>query len=198
MMDNKNHVSTFFSQVKIIASSIDENEIESLALAISKIRENEGRLFFLGVGGSAGNCSHAVNDFRKLCGIESYAPTDNVSELTARINDDGWDVALVGWLKVSKLKENDAIFILSVGGGNFEKNVSVNLVKAVEYAKEIKAKVFGIVGRDGGYTKKVGDNVVVVPVIDEKLVTPHSEAFQAVVWHCLVSHPILQIQATKW
>jgi D-sedoheptulose 7-phosphate isomerase len=198
MMDNKNHVSTFFSQVKIIASSIDENEIESLALAISKIRENEGRLFFLGVGGSAGNCSHAVNDFRKLCGIESYAPTDNVSELTARINDDGWDVALVGWLKVSKLKENDAIFILSVGGGNFEKNVSVNLIKAIEYAKEIDAKVFGIVGRDGGYTKKVGDNVVVVPVIDEKLVTPHSEAFQAVVWHCLVSHPILQIQATKW
>ncbi len=197
-MDNKNHVSTFFSQVKIIASSIDENEIESLALAISKIRENEGRLFFLGVGGSAGNCSHAVNDFRKLCGIESYAPTDNVSELTARINDDGWDVALVGWLKVSKLKENDAIFILSVGGGNFEKNVSVNLIKAIEYAKEIDAKVFGIVGRDGGYTKKVGDNVVVVPVIDEKLVTPHSEAFQAVVWHCLVSHPILQIQATKW
>ena len=142
--------------------------------------------------------SNAVNDFRKLCGIESYAPTDNVSELTARINDDGWDVALAAWLKASRLKENDAIFILSVGGGNLEKNVSVNLIKAIDYAKEKNAKVFGIVGRDGGYTKKTGDNVIVVPVVDEKLVTPHSEAFQAVVWHCLVSSPILQIQATKW
>ena len=198
MNDNQNHVSSFFSQVNLIANSIDKQEIENLAISLLKIRENEGRLFFLGVGGSAGNCSHAVNDFRKLCGIESYAPTDNVSELTARINDDGWDVALAAWLKASRLKQNDAIFILSVGGGNFEKNVSVNLIKAIEYAKEKGAKVFGIVGRDGGYTKKVGDNVVVVPVIDEKLVTPHSEAFQAVVWHCLVSNPILQIQATKW
>jgi len=195
---NKNHVSTFFSQVNLIANSIDKQEIENLAISLLKIRENEGRLFFLGVGGSAGNCSHAVNDFRKLCGIESYAPTDNVSELTARINDDGWDVALAAWLKASRLNKNDAIFILSVGGGNFEKNVSVNLIKAIEYAKEKGAKVFGIVGRDGGYTKKVGDNVVVVPVVDEKLVTPHSEAFQAVVWHCLVSNPILQTQATKW
>ena len=198
MNDNQNHVSSFFLQVNQIANSIDKIEIENLALSLLKIRENEGRLFFLGVGGSAGNCSHAVNDFRKLCGIESYAPTDNVSELTARINDDGWDVALAAWLKASRLKQNDAIFILSVGGGNFEKNVSVNLIKAIEYAKEKGAKVFGIVGRDGGYTKKVGDNVVVVPVVDEKLVTPHSEAFQAVVWHCLVSNPILQIQATKW
>ena len=198
MNDNQNHVSNFFSQVNLIANSIDKQEIENLAISLLKIRENEGRLFFLGVGGSAGNCSHAVNDFRKLCGIESYAPTDNVSELTARINDDGWDVALAAWLKASKLKQNDAIFILSVGGGNFEKNVSVNLIKAIEYAKEKGAKVFGIVGRDGGYTKKVGDNVVVVPVVDEKLVTPHSEAFQGVVWHCLVSNPILQIQATKW
>jgi D-sedoheptulose 7-phosphate isomerase len=198
MNDNQNHVSSFFSQVNLISNSIDKQEIENLAISLLKVRENEGRLFFLGVGGSAGNCSHAVNDFRKLCGIESYAPTDNVSELTARINDDGWDVALAAWLKASRLKQNDAIFILSVGGGNFEKNVSVNLIKAIEYAKEKGAKVFGIVGRDGGYTKKVGDNVVVVPVVDEKLVTPHSEAFQAVVWHCLVSNPILQIQATKW
>lgn len=198
MNDNQNHISIFFSQVNLISNSIDKQEIENLAIALLKVRENEGRLFFLGVGGSAGNCSHAVNDFRKLCGIESYAPTDNVSELTARINDDGWDVALAAWLKASRLKQNDAIFILSVGGGNFEKNVSVNLIKAIEYAKEKGAKVFGIVGRDGGYTKKVGDNVVVVPVVDEKLVTPHSEAFQAVVWHCLVSNPILQIQATKW
>lgn len=198
MNDNQNHVSNFFSQVNLISNSIDKQEIENLVISLLKVRENEGRLFFLGVGGSAGNCSHAVNDFRKLCGIESYAPTDNVSELTARINDDGWDVALAAWLKASRLKQNDAIFILSVGGGNFEKNVSVNLIKAIEYAKEKGAKVFGIVGRDGGYTKKVGDNVVVVPVVDEKLVTPHSEAFQAVVWHCLVSNPILQIQATKW
>lgn len=198
MQDNYPHITTFFSQVKSIVDQIDKNQINLLSKALLKIRENDGRLFFLGVGGSAGNCSHAVNDFRKLCGIESYAPTDNVSELTARINDDGWDVALAAWLKASKLKENDAIFILSVGGGNQEKNVSVNLIKAIEYAKEKNAKVFGIVGRDGGYTKKVGDNVVVVPVVDEKLVTPHSEAFQAVVWHCLVSHPLLQIQATKW
>ncbi len=198
MQENQNHIDNYFSQVKLIVDQIDKNEIALLAKALLEIREKEGRLFFLGVGGSAGNCSHAVNDFRKLCGIESYAPTDNVSELTARINDDGWDVALAAWLKASKLKSNDAIFILSVGGGNLEKNVSVNLIKAIDYAKEKDAKVFGIVGRDGGYTKKAGGNVVVVPVVDDKLVTPHSEAFQAVVWHCLVSNPILQIQATKW
>ncbi len=198
MQENQNHIATYFSQVKLIADQIDKEEINKLAEALLKIRKKEGRLFFLGVGGSAGNCSHAVNDFRKLCGIESYAPTDNVSELTARINDDGWDVALAAWLKASRLDENDAIFILSVGGGNSEKNVSVNLIRAIEYAKQKSASVFGIVGRDGGYTKKAGDVVVVVPVVDEKLVTPHSEAFQAVVWHCLVSHPMLQIQATKW
>ncbi len=197
-MENYNHITTFFAQVKSIAEQIDKEQIDLLAQALLKLREREGRLFFLGVGGSAGNCSHAVNDFRKLCGIESYAPTDNVSELTARINDDGWDVALAAWLKASNLKSNDAILILSVGGGNLEKQVSVNLIRAIEYAKEKNAKVFGIVGRDGGFTKKAGDNVVVVPVVDEKLVTPHSEAFQAVVWHCLVSHPLLQIQATKW
>jgi len=196
-IENK-HIESYFEQVKSISELINKSEISKLAEALLKIRKNDGRLFFLGVGGSAGNCSHAVNDFRKLCGIESYAPTDNVSELTARINDDGWDVALAAWLKASRLKENDAIFILSVGGGNLEKNVSVNLIKAIDYAKEKNAKVFGIVGRDGGYTKKIGDNVIVVPVVDEKLVTPHSEAFQAVVWHCLVSSPILQIQATKW
>lgn len=198
MEENHQHITSYFSQVKLIADQIDKDSIGSLALALLKIREAEGRLFFLGVGGSAGNCSHAVNDFRKLCGIESYAPSDNVSELTARINDDGWDGALSAWLKASNLRANDAIFILSVGGGNLEKNVSVNLIRAIEYAKEKSAKVFGIVGRDGGYTKKAGDNVVVVPVVDDRLVTPHSEAFQAVVWHCLVSHPLLQIQATKW
>lgn len=198
MQTSNNHIDTYFSQVKAIADLINKDDIESLASALVKLREGGGRLFLLGVGGSAGNASHAVNDFRKLCGIESYAPTDNVSELTARINDDGWEVALAAWLRASRLNEKDALLILSVGGGNLEKQVSVNLMKAIDYAHEMKAKVFGIVGRDGGYTKKVGDNVVVVPVVDEKLVTPHSEAFQAVVWHALVSHPSLQVQATKW
>jgi len=196
-MQNK-HVNQYFDQVKTIADFIDKQQIENLANALISLRERNGRLFLLGVGGSAANCSHAVNDFRKLCGIEAYAPTDNVSELTARINDEGWDGALAGWLMGSKLETKDALFILSVGGGNLEKQVSVNLIKAIDLARERKAKVFGIVGRNGGYTKKVGDVVVLVPVVDDKLVTPHSEAFQAVVWHCLVSHPFLQIQATKW
>ncbi|MFA4910590.1 MAG: SIS domain-containing protein [Desulfobacteria bacterium] len=193
-----NHVTRYFEQVKTVADLIDKQQIESLANALVSLRERGGRLFLLGVGGSAANCSHAVNDFRKLCGIEAYAPTDNVSELTARINDEGWDGAFAGWLKGSKLEAKDALFILSVGGGNLEKQVSVNLIKAIDLARERKATVFGIVGRDGGYTKKVGDVIVLVPVVDDKLVTPHSEAFQAVVWHCLVSHPVLQIQATKW
>jgi D-sedoheptulose 7-phosphate isomerase len=193
-----NHIPKYFDQVKTIADLIDKQQIESLANALVSLRERGGRLFLLGVGGSAANCSHAVNDFRKLCGIEAYAPTDNVSELTARINDEGWDGAFAGWLKGSKFEATDALFILSVGGGNLEKQVSVNLIKAIDLAKERRAHVFGIVGRDGGYTKKAGDVVVLVPVVDDKLVTPHSEAFQAVVWHCLVSHPVLQIQATKW
>ena len=167
-------------------------------MALANLRKNGGRLFLLGVGGSAANCSHAVNDFRKLCGIESYAPTDNVAELTARINDDGWDGALAEWLKVSRLQANDALFIMSVGGGNQEKQVSVNLIQAIDLARERGSKVFGIVGRDGGYTKRMGDVVVLVPTVDEQLVTPHTEAFQAIVWHCLVSHPIVQIRATKW
>ena len=198
MNKNNNHVNQYFNQVKTIANLIDKLQIEALVNALVSLRERNGRLFLLGVGGSAANCSHAVNDFRKLCGIEAYAPTDNVSELTARINDEGWDGALAGWLMGSKLETKDALFILSVGGGNLEKQVSVNLIKAIDLARERKAKVFGIVGRDGGYTKKTGDVVVLVPVVDDKLVTPHSEAFQSVVWHCLVSHPALQIQATKW
>ena len=193
-----NHVNQYFFQVKATADLIDKQQIESLADALVNLRERRGRLFLLGVGGSAANCSHAVNDFRKLCGIEAYAPTDNVSELTARINDEGWDGAFAGWLKGSKLGAKDALFILSVGGGNMEKQVSVNLIKAIDFAREREAQVFGIVGRDGGYTKKMGDVVVIVPIVDQKLVTPHSEAFQAVVWHCLVSHPTLQVQATKW
>ena len=152
----------------------------------------------MGVGGSAANCSHAVNDFRKIVGIESYAPTDNVSELTARINDDGWDGVFSSWLKVSQLCPNDAIFIMSVGGGSIEKIVSVNLVKAIDFANGLGAKVFGIVGRDGGYTKQKGDVIVTIPTINEKLVTPYTEAFQGVIWHCIVSHPDLQIHGTKW
>lgn len=192
------HISKYIAQVSKIALALDQSQILNLALHISKIKLNEGRLFFLGVGGSAANCSHAVNDFRKLCEIECYAPTDNVSELTARINDDGWNSSLAKWLMISKLNEKDGIFVLSVGGGNEEKQVSVNLVNAINYAHDKKAKILGIVGRDGGHTKKHGDAVVIIPTIDETLVTPHSEAFQAVVWHCLVSNPLLQTQSTKW
>jgi D-sedoheptulose 7-phosphate isomerase len=183
--------------VKII-ESLDDKIIEKMADLIDEVRTNGGRLFFLGVGGSAGNASHCVNDFRKIVGIESYAPTDNVSELTARTNDEGWDTIFSEWLKISKLNSKDAIFILSVGGGNIEKNLSPNLVKALNYAKEVNAKILGIVGRDGGYTAKVADAAVIIPVVNQDAITPHSEAFQAVVWHLLVSHPKLKTKETKW
>ena len=183
--------------VKII-ELLDDSIIEKMADVINEVRKNGGRLFFLGVGGSAGNASHCVNDFRKIVGIESYAPTDNVSELTARTNDEGWDTIFAEWLKLSKLNSNDAIFILSVGGGNIEKNVSPNLVKALMLAKEVNAKILGIVGRDGGYTAKVADVAVIIPVVNNDAITPHSEAFQAVVWHLLVSHPKLKAKQTKW
>jgi D-sedoheptulose 7-phosphate isomerase len=192
------HVQTYFEEVVKVARQIDIAGIEKLAGELKALRERNGRLFFLGVGGSAGNCGHAVNDFRKLCGIEAYAPTDNVSELTARTNDEGWDTVFAAWLRTSRANSNDAIFVFSVGGGNVEKNVSPNIVAALKEAKERGVKVFGVVGRDGGYTKKVGDCVVVVPTVDASRVTPHTEAFQAVVWHCLVSHPALQQIATKW
>jgi len=162
------------------------------------LRERKGRLFLIGVGGSAGNCSHAVNDFRKLCGIQAYSPVDNVSELTARANDEGWDTIFSGWLEISDLSVRDAILILSVGGGDSARNVSTNIVKAIDFAKSRGAKVLGIVGRDSGYTAKHGDVVVVVPQVNADRVTPLSEAFQAVVWHCLVSHPQLQVNRTKW
>lgn len=181
-----------------IIEKLDDSIIEKIAGIIASTRENNGRLFFLGVGGSAGNASHAVNDFRKIVGIESYAPTDNVSELTARTNDEGWDTIFSEWLKVSKLNSNDTLFILSVGGGNVEKNISPNLVKALQLAKEIGAQIVGVVGRDGGYTAKVADAVVIVPTVNPENVTPHSEAFQAVVWHLLVSHPLLKAKQTKW
>jgi len=194
----KNHIENYFDQVGTLSDLIDKKQIEQMIKTLIKIRKRKGRVFFLGVGGSAGNCSHAVNDFRKICEIESYTPTDNVSELTARINDDGWESSLKNWLKVSNLNSKDAIFIMSVGGGSKKKNVSVNLIKAIDYSKKKGATVLGIVGRDGGYTKKFGDLVVVVPTVDKKLVTPYSESFHSVVWHCLVSHPLLQIKKMKW
>jgi D-sedoheptulose 7-phosphate isomerase len=194
----KNHTKNFFDQTIKISKLINKEAIENLVSALINLRNKNGRIFFLGVGGSAANSSHAVNDFRKICNIECYCPTDNVSELSARINDEGWDSSFVEWLKVSKLNSKDAIFIFSVGGGNVSKNVSINLVKSIDYAKKINAKIFGVVGRDGGYTKKKGDNIIIVPEVDKNMVTPYSEAFQAVVWHCLVSHPLLKKNKTKW
>ena len=181
-----------------IVKRIDTEAIESMAELLARIKSEGGRLFFLGVGGSAGNCSHAVNDFRKIVGLESYAPTDNVSELTARTNDEGWDTVFIEWLKTSRLNGNDAVFVFSVGGGNLEKNVSPNLVKALEYARTVGAKIMGVVGRDGGFTAEVADVCVIVPTVNPETVTPHSEAFQAVVWHLLVSHPRLKATQTKW
>jgi D-sedoheptulose 7-phosphate isomerase len=181
-----------------IIQKIDVAAIEKMADLLAAVKVEGGRIFFLGVGGSAGNCSHAVNDFRKIVGIESYAPTDNVSELTARTNDEGWASVFVEWLKVSKLAAKDALFIFSVGGGNLERNISPNLVEAIKLAKSIGAKVTGVVGRDGGYTAQAADACVVIPTVNPETITPHSEAFQAVVWHLLVSHPKLKVNQTKW
>jgi D-sedoheptulose 7-phosphate isomerase len=181
-----------------IIHKIDTNAIEKIADLLAGVKQSGGRIFFLGVGGSAGNCGHAVNDFRKIVGIESYAPTDNVSELTARTNDEGWHTIFSEWLKISKLTTKDALFIFSVGGGNLEKNISPNLVEALKYGKEVGCKVMGVVGRDGGYTAKVADACVIIPTVNPENVTPHSEAFQAVVWHLLVSHPKLKANQTKW
>ena len=181
-----------------ITKKIDATSIEKMADLLATVKAEGGRIFFLGVGGSAGNCSHAVNDFRKIVGIECYAPTDNVSELTARTNDDGWASVFVEWLKISKLRANDALFIFSVGGGNLEKNISPNLVEAIKLAKAVGAKITGVVGRDGGYTAQAADACVIVPTVNPETITPHSEAFQAVVWHLLVSHPKLKANQTKW
>ena len=192
------HAEGFFRESGAICSTIETAKVEKLADELAALRDRGGRLFILGVGGSAGNCSHAVNDFRKLCGIETYSPVDNVSELTARANDEGWETIFAGWLEVSRLTSADAILVFSVGGGDVARNVSTNIVKAVDYAKGKGAKVFGVVGKDTGYTARQGDTVVVVPMVNEARVTPLSEAFQAVVWHCLVSHPKLQLRKTKW
>ncbi len=181
-----------------VANKIDADAIEKMTDLLAQVKADGGRIFFLGVGGSAGNCGHAVNDFRKIVGIESYAPTDNVSELTARTNDEGWPTIFVEWLKVSKLQPKDGLFILSVGGGDLEKNISPNLVEAIKYAKTVGAKVTGIVGRDGGYTAQAADACCIIPTVNTETITPHSEAFQAVVWHLLVSHPKLKAHQTKW
>jgi D-sedoheptulose 7-phosphate isomerase len=192
------HSSDFVGEAAKICAEIDAAKIERLADELAALREREGRLFILGVGGSAGNASHAVNDFRKLCGIETYAPTDNVSELTARTNDEGFETVFAEWLEVSRLKAGDALLILSVGGGDATRKVSVNIIRAIELAKARGAKVLGIVGKETGYTAQNGDVVVVVPQVNPARVTPLSEAFQAVVWHSLVSNPKLQKRATKW
>lgn len=177
---------------------LDAATIEAVAAGLARVREGGGRLFILGVGGSAGHAGHAVNDFRKLCGFEAYAPTDNVSELTARVNDEGWDTCFVEWLRGSRLRKGDGVLVFSVGGGNRAKNVSVNLVRSLELAKEVGASVYGIVGRDGGFTKEAADACVLVPTVSSERTTPHTEGFCAVIWHLLVSHPVLQRSPTKW
>jgi len=191
-------VTRYLDQVGQVAARLDRGAISRLVDMLGDVRQSGGRLFILGVGGSAGNASHAVNDFRKIVGLEAYAPTDNVSELTAWINDEGWDTAYANWLKASRLVARDGVLVFSVGGGDAERNVSVNLVRAIEYAKDVGARVGGIVGRDGGFTAKMADACVIVPTVDPATVTPHSEAFQAVIWHLLVSHPRLQAAPAKW
>jgi len=188
----------FLAEVQEVSRRLDAATIERMASVLASVRERSGRLFILGVGGSAGNASHAVNDFRKLAGIETYAPTDNVSELTARVNDEGWPTVFEAWLRVSQLQSRDAILVFSVGGGSVERNVSPNIVAALDFAKSVGANVLGIVGRDGGYTARVADVCVIIPIVHPDRITPHSEAFQAIVWHLLVSHPALQQKATKW
>lgn len=192
------HSERFLKQVIDTAKAIDHQAIERMALGLVRLRERGGRLFVIGVGGSASNSSHAVSDFRKLARIEAYAPTDNVSELTARTNDEGWDTIFSGWLVVSQANSKDAVFVLSVGGGDLARNVSPNIVRGIDEAKKRGLEVYGIVGRDGGYTKQTGDEVVVVPTIDPKHITPLSESFQAIIWHCLVFHPKLILAESKW
>jgi D-sedoheptulose 7-phosphate isomerase len=192
------HAAQFLSEAKRVIDGLDPEPIERMASLLERTRAQGGRLFILGVGGSAANASHAVNDFRKIVGIEAYAPTDNVSELTARTNDDGWATVFVEWLRVSRLKPEDLVFVLSVGGGSLEKNISPNLVRAVMYANEIGAPVIGIIGKDGGYTAKAAAACSIIPSVNPDHITPHAEAFQAVIWHLLVSHPRLKSRPTKW
>jgi D-sedoheptulose 7-phosphate isomerase len=188
----------YLAEATQILSKLDVNAIESMVAKLVEARRNNGRIFFLGVGGSAANASHAVNDFRKIAGFEAYAPTDNVSELTARVNDESWEDVFVNWLKGSRLRKEDVLFVLSVGGGNLEKNISPNLVKAVKYGKETGATVLGVVGRDGGYTAKVADACCIVPTVNPDNITPHAESFQGTIWHLIVSHPSIKASQTKW
>src|SRR6266699_5039263 len=193
-----NFAKEFLAEVSQVVAQLNVDAIEKMVDELALVRERGGRLFILGVGGSAANASHAVNDFRKICGFECYAPTDNVSELTARTNDEGWATVLAEWLKGSRLAAKDALLIFSVGGGNLEKNVSPNLISAIQLAKQVGASVLGIVGRDGGYTGREATACVIIPTVNPEHVTPHSEAFQAVVWHLFVSHPKLKVNRTKW
>ena len=193
-----NYIEQYFKEARDIIDKIDAHQIRKMVDILVSVKASKGRLFILGVGGGAGHASHAVNDFRKICEFEAYTPTDNVSELTARINDDGWDTAYVNWLKGSNLVKDDVILVFSVGGGNLEKGISVNIVNSLQYAKQIGTKICGVVGRDGGYTSKVADACVIIPIINNDTITPHTEGFQAVVWHLLVSHPELQKYEMKW
>jgi D-sedoheptulose 7-phosphate isomerase len=192
------YIDQYLSETQKVIQSLNKRDIQRIVEQLIDLRGGGGRVFFLGVGGGAANASHAVNDLRKICGIEAYTPTDNVSELTARTNDSGWESVFVDWLKGSKLISKDAIFVLSVGGGNAEKNISVNLIRALDYAKEVGAKIFGIVGRDGGYTAKIADACVIVPTVNPETVTPHTESFQSVILHLIVSHPSLKVSEMKW
>jgi D-sedoheptulose 7-phosphate isomerase len=193
-----NYAECYLQEASEIIRRLDTTAIESVASLLAQIKADGGRLFFLGIGGSAANCSHAVNDFRKIAGVECYAPTDNVAELTARTNDEGWDSVFAEWLKVSRLSAKDALFIMSVGGGDAARNISANLVSAIQLAKEVGAKVTGVVGRDGGFTARAADACVIVPTVNAETITLHSEAFQAMIWHLLVSHPLLKKNQTKW
>jgi D-sedoheptulose 7-phosphate isomerase len=192
------YIENYIDELHRVVDGLDTDAIEKMVRMLKSYRTKGGRLFFLGIGGGAANASHAVNDFRKICGIECYTPTDNVSELSARINDDGWDTSFVNWLRGCRLSKRDGVFVFSVGGGNEEKNISMNLVHALKYAKESGAKVFGIIGRDGGYTARVADACVIIPTVNPETVTPHTESFQAVVWHLIISHPDIKIFDMKW
>jgi D-sedoheptulose 7-phosphate isomerase len=192
------YAETYLQEAAEIIRRLDTAAIEKVAALLARVKADGGRVFFLGVGGSAANCSHAVNDFRKIVGLECYAPTDNVAELTARTNDEGWESVFAGWLKISRLSARDALFILSVGGGDVERNISANLVRAIQLARQVGAKVTGVVGRDGGFTARSADACIIVPTVDAETITPHTEAFQALIWHLLVSHPLLKENQTKW
>ena len=192
------HIAQYIEEAQEILGRIDQVAIREMVNLMGQVQKNGGRLFFLGVGGGAGHASHAVNDFRKIAGFEAYTPADNVSELTARVNDDGWETSYVNWLRGSRLKKSDMVFVFSVGGGSLEHNVSANLVRALQHAQEVGAKICGVVGRDGGYVARVADACVIVPVVNPETITPHTESFQALVWHLLVSHPDLKASETKW